>query len=418
MATDSTSRIPKEKTLDSSLKLLMEGYDFIPNRCHAFQSDIFETRLLGEKVVCISGEEAARVFYDSERFTRKGAAPKRIQKTLFGENAIQAMDGEAHKIRKLLFMSLMVPSRINLLSQIAEKKWESALDNWQHQDKVTLMDASEDLLCQIACEWAGVPLQEEDVRRRAKEFAAMVDAFGAVGPRHWEGRKARKSSEQWIQKVIELIRSGNLRVQEDSAAYLMAWHKENGKLLDTRMAAIELINVLRPIVAVARFITYGALAIHQYPECRDKLRTSEEYLFHFVQEVRRFYPFSPFLGARVRQDFVWKNNHFKKDELVLLDIYGAHHDSRMWDHPDEFRPERFSEWEGNLFDLIPQGGGNAYKGHRCPGETVTMAIMKISFDFLVNKMTYAVPPQNLSISKARIPTHPKSGFIIEHIKKA
>jgi fatty-acid peroxygenase len=60
---------------DETLALLAEGYDFIPERCRRNRSDIFETRLMLARVVCMVGEEAAEVFYEPDRFTRKGALP-------------------------------------------------------------------------------------------------------------------------------------------------------------------------------------------------------------------------------------------------------------------------------------------------------------------------------------------------------
>lgn len=65
--------IPRERVLDNTLTMLLEGYHYIPNRRRRFQSDIFQTRLLGQKVICMGGEEAAEIFYDQEKFTRKGA---------------------------------------------------------------------------------------------------------------------------------------------------------------------------------------------------------------------------------------------------------------------------------------------------------------------------------------------------------
>lgn len=62
-------RVPKDKNLDSTLDLLEEGYLFIKNRIDFYQSNIFETHLLGEKVTCISGNEAAKAFYNPEHFT-------------------------------------------------------------------------------------------------------------------------------------------------------------------------------------------------------------------------------------------------------------------------------------------------------------------------------------------------------------
>ena len=61
---------------------------FIKNRVEQYKSDIFETHLLGQKVICMTGEEAAKIFYDPELFYRNGATPKRVQKTLFGVGAM------------------------------------------------------------------------------------------------------------------------------------------------------------------------------------------------------------------------------------------------------------------------------------------------------------------------------------------
>lgn len=74
----SNIQIPKEKCLDNTLKLLLEGYLYIPNRCRRFKSNIFQTRLMGQKVICLSEEEAAQIFYDNRKFTRRNAMPNKI----------------------------------------------------------------------------------------------------------------------------------------------------------------------------------------------------------------------------------------------------------------------------------------------------------------------------------------------------
>ena len=412
-------QVPSDKTPDNSLALICEGYRFIGNRMDRYQSDIFEARLLGQKVICITGEDAAKMFYNPELFMREGAAPKRVQKTLFGENAVQTMDGEAHIHRKLLFMSLMTPPHQKRLAQLAKEQWKASVDRWKASDSIILFDEAKVILCRIACSWAGVPLAKEEEQDRAEDFAHMVDAFGAVGPRHWKGRRARTRAEEWIMEVIEKVRTGELQAEQGSALYEMAFHKQlDGTLLDKRMAAIELINVLRPIVAISTFITYSALAVHEHPECKEKLQENNpEYLEMFAQEVRRFYPFGPFLGARVRKDFIWNDCSFKEGTLVILDMYGINHDPREWEEPLEFKPERFKEWDKSLFNFIPQGGGDPAKGHRCPGEGITVEVMKASVDFLVNDIEYAVPAQDLRYSLIRMPSLPESGFIIRNVKE-
>jgi fatty-acid peroxygenase len=412
------SSIPHDKSLDNSIALMNEGYLFIQNRMKKYNSDVFTSRLLGEQAICISGEEAAKIFYDNERFQRKGAAPKRIQKSLFGENAIQTMDGQNHIHRKLLFMSLMTPPQQQQLGKLVREQWQAAVHHWKVQDEVILFEEAKKILCRVACSWAGVPLKEDEIKERAEDFMNMVEAFGAVGPRHWKGRRSRSITEDWIMDLIEKVRSGEILAHEGTAIYEMAFHKTiEGTPLDAKMAAIELINVLRPIVAIATFITFSALALHQYPEVKQRLQTlDDEYFKMFANEVRRFYPFGPFLGARVKKDFIWKEAEFKEGMLVLLDMYGTNHDPRVWENPHLFYPERFIEWDGNLFNFIPQGGGDPSTGHRCPGEGITIEVMKSTVAFLIDDIDFSVPEQDLNYSLARMPTLPESGLIISDIQ--
>ncbi len=413
------TKIPKDKGIDNTLALSQEGYLFIKNRADLLLSDVFETHLLGQKAICITGKEAAMIFYNPKYFLRKGVMPKRVQKTLFGENAIQGMDGKAHLHRKALFLSIMKLDNQNRLIKIVKEEWKTAIPKWENMKEVNLFQEAKEILCKSVCLWAGVPLLESEITSRAEDFAAMVDSFGAVGPNHWRGRVARTRTEEWIKTVIENVRIGRLIAPEDTALYAIAFHKElNNNLMDTSMCAIELINVLRPIVAISTYIVFTALALYDYPKYKSDLMSGDSTkLEMFVQEVRRFYPFTPFLGAKVKKNFDWNNYEFKKGELVILDVYGINHDSRIWSSPFSFQPERFKDYSGDPFGFIPQGGGDPSTGHRCPGEGITIEIMKVTLDFLVNKIEYMVPEQDLSYDMAKIPTYPKSGFVMNSIKQ-
>ena len=412
------STIPEGRSLDSTLALALDGYKFISKRCQRYQSELFQTRLLLEKTICFQGAEAAKIFYDPEKFSRKAAAPKRLQKTLFGQGGVQGLDGDAHRHRKQMFMSLMTDERIKQLANLTREQWRTYAKQWEKIDKVVLFNEAQSVFCSAVCAWAGVPLQESEVEQRTNELAAMIDSSGAVGPKHWQGRWSRQRAEKWIKDIIEQVRTHQLEVPEESATHIIAWHRRlDGSLLDKQIAAVELINVLRPTVAVARYVTFAALALHEHPECCQKLHSSaDDYWELFVQEVRRFYPFFPFAAARVRQEFDWQGYHFPQGRRVLLDLYGTNHDPRLWDSPEKFLPERFCQWNESRFNFIPQGGGDYWSNHRCPGEWITIELMKVTLNFLTQSLKYDVPEQNLEISLSRMPTIPKSGFVISQIR--
>ena len=408
--------IPYNSRMDESLEILLEGYLFIKNRKEKLQADIFHTRVMGKKVVCMTGEAGAKLFYNNELFKRQGAAPYRIQQSLFGVNAIQTMDGTAHQHRKKLFMSFMNEKKIDELINLTRKHWLDHMNKVQSLKQIRLFDEAQQILCKAACEWANVPLIDEEIKERANDFGKMVDAFGAVGPRHWQGRTARNRAEEWIMSIVEQVRNGELNVPKHSFLYLFSFHKDHtNQLLNIRMVATEIINILRPIVAIATYITFSALALHQYPENVERIKKSQTYLHMFVQEVRRYYPFGPYLGAIVKNKFMYEDIIFKRGQLVLLDLYGTNHDERIWSQPKSFNPERFENWTDNHYELIPQGGGTYDSHHRCAGEQVTIEVMKTATELLVNKMTYTVPDQDLSFSLRRMPTLPEDRFIVEKI---
>lgn len=316
-------------------------------------------------------------------------------------------------------MSFMTEAHQKELGELFEKEMEDSIYKWENAKEIMLFREVKNILCKVACSWTGVPLQESDIENRADDLCSMVDGLGGVGPRYWKGKTARSRTEEWIEGIIEDVRQGKLTAEDDSVLHLMAFHKEpHGSRMELQMAAKELINIIRPIAAISTYITFTALAIYEHPECNEELMGGgNDYFEMFVQEVRRYYPFTPFLGARVHRDFVWNQYKFEKGMLALLDVYGMNHDSGIWNDPEEFRPQRFKEQKDRTFSFIPQGGGDPRKGHRCPGEGITIEIMKAALDFLVKRIDFEVPEQDLSYSLSRIPTLPQSGFIMKNIRK-
>jgi fatty-acid peroxygenase len=419
--------LPRDSGFDGTLALLFsDGYRFIQKRCRRYETDLFETRLALQRVICMSGAEAAEVFYAPGRFTRRGAMPRTALWLLQGEGSVSVQDGAAHRRRKEMFMSLMGPGDIQRLTERFAEEWRARLEKWERQSTaMVLHEEAQAVLCRAVCAWAGVPLTEREAQKRTREFAAMIDGAGAVGPRNWWGLFLRRRTERWARRFVEAVRAGSLDVPEGSAAHVIATHRDrDGDRLDASVAAVELLNVLRPTVAVARFVTFAALALHEHPACRQQLRANQadgddDYLEHFVQEVRRYYAFFPFIGGRVREPFDWRGHHFTEGTWVLLDLYGTDHDERVWEDPEAFRPERFAEEsEPDAFEFIPQGGGDHFAGHRCAGEWVTIALMKAAVRLLTDSMQYDVPAQqDLTIPLTRMPTLPKSGFAMRDVRR-
>jgi fatty-acid peroxygenase len=399
------NEIPQISTLQAFAGLLQHGYQFIQHTCQKQGTKIFGLPLLEEDILCFYGIEASEVFYDPEKFERRDTMLRRAKK-IWGNNSARTSDGASHASRE----------RIQQLTALIADCWESDCKHWQPGASVNLHMRARQVFCRAVCAWTGIPLREEEVAMRADDLYALEDALGAIGGRHRRSRKARKRMEAWLAEVVVQYRTSP-RLQPHTALHIVAMHRDaHISLLDSSVAASELINMLYPVVAIATCVTFAALALHEHPSCAERVRKGDiEYITCFIEEVRRLYPIAPFVSARARKEFAWQGYTFPRGALVLLDIYGTNHDGARWHLPEQFDPGRFYRWNDDPFEYIPPDGESVLLGHRSAGEALTAEVLKVTLLHLTQKVKYEVPEQDLGIDLTRMPALPKSGFILRYM---
>jgi fatty-acid peroxygenase len=385
--------------------VLAKGYAWLPDKRRALGRRTVPTRLGGMPAVGLEGPDAARFLYDEKNVLRSGALPEPVQATLFGKGAVHSLDGEAHRVRKAMFVALLMrEDAIASLVRRTTAAWDDAAARWRTRAEIVLFDEAALVIAGSVTRWAGVPLTDDEVPDLARDLLALVDGFATGGPRHFRARRARKRRESWLAQLVEGVRNGTATVDPGSAVEVVAQHRDaDGELLSPRVAAVELLNVIRPTTAVAWFMAFSAHALIRWPENRKRLADGDAaFAEAFAHEVRRFYPFAPFIGGRAARDTTWDGETVSRNAMVLLDLYGQNHDADLWDDPYAFRPERFLDREIGAFELVPQGGGDPRTGHRCPGEQLTVALLS-ELAVRLARLEFDVPEQDLSISLRRIP---------------
>src|SRR3954453_17890002 len=115
---------PRDRRFDGTRKLLFtEGYAFVTNRCRELRTDLFSTRIMLRKAICMQGREAAEQFYHPGRFTRKGALPLFALTLIQDLGSVMVLDGEDHRRRKEMFLSLMTSEAIARLAERTAGLW-------------------------------------------------------------------------------------------------------------------------------------------------------------------------------------------------------------------------------------------------------------------------------------------------------
>jgi fatty-acid peroxygenase len=403
--------------MDDSLPMLAQGYAWLPDRRRAAGRRTVHTRLMGRQALGVEGPAGARFVYDEDHVRRSGALPEPVVSTLFGHGAVHTLDGEAHRVRKAMFVDLLTGDGVGALVGSVTAAWDDAVRRWAGRRQVVLFDEAARVLTRGVCDWAGIPVTDEEVPALARDLTALVDGFATGAPRHWRARRVRQRREAWLAQLVADVRRGTVPVPAGSVVDVVSRHRDSeGELLEPRVAAVEVLNVIRPTVAVSWFVAFAAHSLHRWPDSRERLRAGDTaFATAFAHEVRRFYPFAPVIGGRAPREVEWDGETVPAGSMVLLDIFGQNHDPELWDEPYAFRPERFLDRPIDAWELVPQGAGDPRTGHRCPGEDVTVALLS-ALAVRLARLEYVLPDQDLSISLRRIPARPASRVVLTGVR--
>lgn len=391
---------------DLAWRLLRQGYDAVAaDRVARGHRADFESRLLGRRAVVLRSPDGARAFYDESLVRRRDAIPAPLAWLLFGRGAIHGLDAPEHRDRKGMFLELLAPERLVPLVEAAEAELRAQVASWPGH-KVEVYDELVRAYGRAVLAWAGVAL-EDDADARSRQLATIVDGFGSAGPAYARAWRARLAADRWTRRLVEDARGGRRPATTGTALDAIARSE-----LPSPTAAVELLNVLRPTVAVAWLGTFAALRLTELPEWRARLAdpAGGRDRFAFAQEVRRTTPFVPVLAGRVRRRAEINGLVVHPGDRLVLDVFGIDRDPARWPDPERFDPDRFLQTEPGAFDLVPQGGGSHVSGHRCPGESAALCLLDVTSRVLA-RVDYTLA--DADVDHSRISTLPRHGLIAQ-----
>ena len=396
------------------LRLLVNGYESIERlRAASGGTDWFAARMLGRRALVVRGEEGARLFYDNDLVTRRGAIPAPVRLLLFGRGAVHGLNGPDHRDRKQMFLSLVDTSSARRLSDDVAARLEQRASAWSGREQVRLFEELVEVYGTAVIQWAGIDVTEDQARSISGELALIVDAFGVRGTSHVRGYIARFRANRWARRLIAEVRRGSRPGQGTVLGEIAGSAR-----LSERVAAVELLNVLRPTVAVAYFGAFAAHALDRNPEWKGRLRAADPVdLRAFELELRRCYPFVPLLTGRFVKNHAWNDATFPRRSFIVLDVIGTNQDPRRWPRPTTFDPQRFVVREPDAFEYVPQGGGDPADGHRCPGEPLAQGILQATIERLAG-LEFELAPQSRVVPLRRVPSLPFHGVELRKVRGA
>ena len=116
------------------------------------------------------------------------------------------------------------------------------------------------------------------------------------------------------------------------------------------------------------------------------------YLKAVIKEVLRLHPPAPLLLPRESMDDCrLKGYEIPRRTRVIVNGWAIGRDPKVWEAPEEFRPERFMgnqiDFKGNDFQFIPFGSGRRI----CPGMNFAISTVELALANLIQCFDWELP---------------------------
>ncbi|XP_026396807.1 cytochrome P450 71A9-like [Papaver somniferum] len=136
-------------------------------------------------------------------------------------------------------------------------------------------------------------------------------------------------------------------------------------------------------------------------EVRTKIGTKEiieesdlhklSYMKLVIKEAFRLHPPAPLLLWETNEDFTINGYNIPIKTKVVINGNAISMDSKYWENPEEFRPERFLEninnFKGHDFEMLPFEGGR----RSCPGMNFAEVLVELVLANLLPCFDWKLP---------------------------
>ena len=112
------------------------------------------------------------------------------------------------------------------------------------------------------------------------------------------------------------------------------------------------------------------------------------YLQCIINETLRLYPAVPLLLPHESSaDCKVGGYDVPRGTMLLVNVHAIHRNPGVWEHPAEFRPERFEDGKAEEKLLMPFGMGR----RKCPGETLALRTVGLVLGTLIQCFHWGRP---------------------------
>ncbi|MGB0219529.1 MAG: cytochrome P450 [Sinimarinibacterium flocculans] len=409
------------------------------------QGEIASFKLLGQRVVLLTGDEASEVFYRSSDEQVDQSAAYKLMTPIFGEGLV--FDAPLDKKDQQL-KALMPSLRVEAMRDHSHKivgEVEDIIADWGESGEVELVS----FMKQLTINTASHCLLGREFRYELNaEFASIYhDLEQGVHPLAYHfpnlpipkfrrRDRARARLQELVGAIIEK-RKGQTEKPTDMFQSLIDMRYEDGTALSNN----EITGMLIGAIFAGHHTSSGTAAwvlleLLKHPALmRQTTRELDELLGsrgavsfanlrampvleRVLKEVLRLHPPLIILMRKVSQDLRFRGYVIPKGDMIWASPPVTHRMSGLFRNPSVFDPDRYADdrrEDKNLLAYQPFGAGK----HKCSGNAFAMFQIKAIFAVLLRRYEFELvdAPESYVDNYAEMIVQPKSPCRIRYRRR-
>jgi cytochrome P450 len=404
---------------------------------HAQYGDLVRLDVMGQPQIFISNPDIFReIMVTKANSFEKDNDYKDKKRGLarFLGDGILVIDGEFWKKQRKQVQPAFHTSRISEYAETMVNYTAEMLQEWATAKRLDIADEMMKLTLRIVAR----TLFNTDIRANIGEIDATMQAVNESSgsnslvptwiptPKELKTRKAIRDMNTYVYGLIK-ERRANVKDEGDLLSMLLLAEDEDGNKMTDKQLRDEAVTLfLAGHETTANTLNWTFFYLAQYPEIEARLHEELDrvlagrkpsladlrqlpYTEKVIKESMRFMPAVSGVGRKSIEDVQVGDYLIEKGTSIILNFYTTHRDSRYWDEPLSFMPERFTdekEKERHRYAYIPFGAG----ARVCVGFSFAIMEANLLLAAIAQNYRLRLEAGQEIIPMARITTYPKDGL--------
>ena len=423
----------------NSREFYKDQLGFLTNAAREF-GDIVRLRFLHVPVYLLNNPKHIEWVFNNRNFIKPMSLRLPLQRRIFG-NGLLSSSGEVWLRERRMTQPAFHRDRLAVYGAAMIAGTEKLIANWHAAEVRDVYDEMRALALELAAKCLfnadidGDGLIIRDVSNTVtRVFASQGTALWLLDnffptPNNLRLRKAIRRLDKIIYDLIsQRLTSG--AESDDLLSMLLFAEDEDGTRMNNQQLRDELATLFfasHEAVALALSWTCYLLALHpdiqdtlaselrSVPGERETLQAADLYTLRYtrmvIKEALRLYPPNRSVGREALNDCEIGDYHVPAGTQILMSQWVVQRDSRYFDSPEEFKPERWTaEFAKQLprYAYFPFGGGPRV----CVGQDFAMMEATLVIATMLRRFRLTLADEQLVEPQPVVLLRPRSGIKI------